>query len=758
MLQRFPSFLLCFSVSFCTFGILAGPFYLWDRGLWQISPAASYSLIAGAALFSLALILARFRISTLSLNEQGFALGLALVFFSDWLCRGYNLFQGPSIRGELILFSALWLLVLKSARSIFFATYALGSIALLVICFLWEAGGRTLFSDDHPTFIYRLSLLKDNFPLIPFYYPLWNGGLEARDFFATGVLNIFLIAAPIIYAFDVWHTYNYLVALVLFALLPLSAFLAARVQKLSPTAAAIAVILSLTSSLLWYRWGLKYGTLGFVTAAALAPLNLSLLLKLFSKEKELSGYEALLFAASMSLMLLWAPTALILIPFAVMTPFYLKTLLGKKYFKRICLSIAVLNIPWMTLLWVVSNVPHFLQAEKATHQWNERPDESGLFPPSDSDVTEIPARNPNKPPAAGSQPGRNIQDQPSSHATGKYRMQAGEVDLRRSLKVLRENSIGTNPLLIFLLLPGILMLAPRERFFMLFSSAWLAFLGAVVVTLKPQLEFDRLFLILNLCACLPVALLLERLAQSQAFHQRLLPALCFAFLLSGPFSTASVLLNRSVERYYFAEPIVEELSSAIKTWSGAGRVLFSGFILHHLSNGHIAPLTELSGKSLVASSPYHNIWQYQDVIPQSFRRRGEMGYEEYFDLLNVSAVVAHEKTWRDYFLNRPEKYELTWQKGSFMLFRRLTAPNNYFLRGSGEFIAQDSNSISIRAHTPEITLKFNYFPFLLSSACHISGEKVAPELTFIKLSACPEQQLITIRAVSPWKRLLIRTP
>src|SRR5690606_34615165 len=106
-------------------------------------------------------------------------------------------FQGPSIRGELLL-SALIAVVLLQRR-LFFTVLPWGVLLSGAFCwyfFLQEAGAELLFSDDHSTFVYRLTILRDTFPYIPFYNPQWNAGLDARDSFATGVLNLFFLSMP----------------------------------------------------------------------------------------------------------------------------------------------------------------------------------------------------------------------------------------------------------------------------------------------------------------------------------------------------------------------------------------------------------------------------------------------------------------------------------------------------------------------------------------------------------------------------------
>lgn len=718
MAKRLASFLFSFGLALGLLGFCTGAFSLWSEHGPLLAGSFSHTAVVALICIFIALTLLRFRVRELKLNLDGFGALPLMLFVSDWLTRGYNFFQGPLIRGEILLFSAIALVWFIPLRQRLSAMVALGAILIGASSFLIASHGRTLFSDDHATFIYRLSLLKDNFPDIPHYYPLWNAGLDARDFFATGALNIFLLASPLVYFYRVWDVYNAIVALVLFGLLPISVYYAARVECLSRRAASVAVILSLTSGLIWYRWGLKYGTLGFITTAAILPAVLALAFKIVDPSRNIKRAEAVIFVAASSLMLFWTPSALVLVPVFCYGIMYCRSVFAQKYIIWIVAGLLALNIPWMALFWSASNVGNFLKAEKPSHEVST--EETG---PQTEQVA--------------------------------FRHRRSGFDLSKSLKVIRETAVSTNPLLWVWLIPGIFLLSTHSRRLFCVEAVWLIFLGSVLVPIKPQLEFDRMLLMLCLVGTIPCAAALDRYFEgTEKWATRLLPALSGGFLLCGPFVGGSVILNRSVEQYYFADTIVPDLAASIEQNAENGRALFAGFVLHEFSGGHIAPLTILSKTPLIASSPFHNLWRYTDAIPESFRERGKEGIDEFLDLMNVSLVVAHERTWRDYFLGRPEDFEVIWKEKGVLLFQRKKFVSSWFLSGQGEVLEQDSSGVTIRLHSAEALLKFRFFPFLKAPGCNISGKEVAPEVTLVQLTNCVPGEVVRLESIGPVRRLI----
>ena len=103
----FSSRLFSLGILAIVFGLLAGKLNLWSTSGIVLAGNGTFSLLLGIALGLTGLYLAGFNFKKLQLRVEVFATGLIVIIFSDWLCRGYNLFQGPYIRGELLLVSII---------------------------------------------------------------------------------------------------------------------------------------------------------------------------------------------------------------------------------------------------------------------------------------------------------------------------------------------------------------------------------------------------------------------------------------------------------------------------------------------------------------------------------------------------------------------------------------------------------------------------------------------------------------------------
>ena len=173
------------------------------------------------------------------------------------------------------------------------------------------------------------------------------------------------------------------------------------------------------------------------------------------------------------------------------------------------------------------------------------------------------------------------------------------------------------------------MLPTAYRLPLFLVAAWLSFLGIFLVEVKPQLELDRMLVILSLVSCIPAAKAIEQLMQSvidSATHREdklkfiryPLAAFTFSFLVAAPVSATSTIRNRSLYKASFQTNFTQELNSLMTRYQDSGRVLFSGCIIHEMDGGHLAPFTELSGSSIIASSPVHNLWWYTQIFPDEY--------------------------------------------------------------------------------------------------------------------------------------------
>lgn len=719
------------------FGVLTSTARFWQLDGSILLPSGTYTLLPAAIAGLLAFKLANSD-NRVSQALLGCSLALVLVFISDWPARYYNFFPDPALRGEIALGGMIFGLVPFKTRGVVIRIFVSIALVGLLGIFLWEAHGRLLNSDDHASFLFRLNLLKEKFPTIPFYYPDWNGGLDARDFFATGSLAEFILFAPVVYLTDLNQTYTLLIALTLFVLFPACLFAATRLLSEQRNAPWLAALLGVCSSIVWYRWTLKFGTVGFTVAAILLPLTMALSVRQLDFER--SRKETAAFIIVSTLTVLWTGSALALIPTAIIVALRVvswllrRELAAHRRFLFATILLVCINAPWMWLFWNISRVGSFLSRDVA---------------PSHTQALEAHTQALE----AESAP------LPQSGEHKGFRNRAGSLNLatfKKALSQIREKSLATNPLIVFLGFPALFLL-PRSRVVLFGATGlWLLLLGSVGVPLKPQLELDRMLVVLGIVFSIPTAIGVAELSSKPRpnWIHSLAFGLVAGFTFASPLCTAAVISNRTVEQFAFASNLFTNLADAIKTLGGDGRIVFSGCIVHELDEGHVAPLSLVSGKPLIASAPFHTLWRYTQVVPKSFIARGDDGIRDYFDLVNASSVIAHEKNWREYFDQRPESYQRVWQQGRFFLYRRLQWPNSYVYQGAGALLSQSIDRVVVRPDSARVVLRFNYFPFLTASGCSIAPYNAAPEVQLIELSGCVSGVPVTIISKNPLERAI----
>lgn len=679
-----------------------------------------------------AFLLNRSSFRGLKLEAVGATAALLFILLTDWITRPYAFFVGPWIRGEILLGTLLFIIPNSNWRRSLIWLFCLLTPLLLALTFFSQADGRLLFSDDHSSVLYRLYVLKENFPFIPVYNPMWNAGLDNREFFATGILNLFLLFSPLIYLFDIAKVYNLIVALTVFIVGPLSMFYAARIACFSRRSAAIAGALSLLISLNFHRWEFQYGSMGFVTSVTLIPLSFALCAKLLVEQ--LSKFEAMFFVIISSLVLCWSPTAFVFIPAVVLGLLRFKKLWKQPFVKGIVAALLIINIPWILLFISVSKVGGFVSLSHVK-------DKSAVQATSTETVTVQ----------------KGPIDQVNSHDKRVVRGMGRKLSVSQALRLVREEAVRVNPLIFVFALPALLAFRKNTYGKLLLPSAvWLAVFGVGGALLKPQLELERLLLVLLTLLTIPIAAFCDQLfLQVQSGKKALLisAALVFGMFFAGVFSAGLHLQNRGLQQYAFASSTVPNLSTALKTYSGAGRVLFPGFVLHELSGGHLAPLAKFSGVPLVASSPNHQLWWYTDQVPNYYRALGPDGIDQYFDLMNASAVVTHERDWINLFNRKKDKYSKVWQGGKFTMYQRKEYQPTYFLEGSGNLISQDTHSVKVKVDGTSAVIKFVWYPFLKSSNCDIGPKELPGGVVFVELTACVPGSEVTIESVSAVHRV-----
>lgn len=698
-------------------GLIFGTVSLFgSKGFIVIHPAA-WEVALGIGAAGLLALGARQRNAAISgaLN-RGALVALIIVLLSDIPARHFGFYLGSGTIADVVLLGLTLTLILgswdepKRFAAIFSPVALLATQALMASAFLSFADGRLIFSDDHPTFVYRLQLLRDHFPQIPFYSTDWNLGYQAREFYATGVLNVFALVAPFLYSIADFHTlegasvYTYFIPYLYMFIMPWSVYLAARLLGLRMGAGA-AGLLALGPSATFFEWLLKYGTIGFTLSAGLFALSLALALRLGVDKEEPRLGHGLALAAVASLCLTWTLTAWALLPVLFAAALRPKHLLQRKRARAIALFALLfigLNASWWVTFVRESRVLDFLSGSSL-------PGTSHAIYPGEH-LDQISADRAKE--AAASPPDRNFTEM-TKHGFSR----------------LRDGLAKVNPLILLLSFPGLVCLpVRRHRFVLTATIVWLIVGAWWGDQFKPQLEMRRMVIHASFLMCILAAAAIERWIAAEAplgklkrFSSRSALVLLMGAVVLSPLTTSAMYLNRSLEKFQFAPEMLGPFIEAIREHGGDGTVFFAGFILHDLgasnplaqNGGHVAPLATFTDKHLYASDFQHRKWSSVDPIPESYRRRGPEGVEEFLDMINATSVVTFHTPWTRYC--RAQGYREAFSAGNFRLFIRQGPQSGYFLRGAGRLLPTRSG-LELVAHTEEIVLRFR----------HLRGLEVSP--------------------------------
>lgn len=764
-------------VLYALIAFYGGSFQLLNAGGTTFIRGKAWSIAALLALFLWGASLPRVRelisryIPTLPLirfprqamNPDLFILAMIVVLCSDYTQRKFvfyalyarsvsptHIFECGVAAAVLLHLAARYLVTYyKTAERFFFPCLVLIQL-LLTYSFLNYAEGRLIYSDDHPAFLYRLQLLMANFPRLPFYNPGWNAGVEARDFFSTGVLGIFFLSWPLLKwwgSFDTLETarvYTLIIPYLFIFMVPWAIYAASRLLQFSRGAAFIAALLALGPSAFFFEWLLKFGTLAFVMSAGLSPLVLALCLRIALLERRSQWPDVLATSVICTFCFFWPLAIVIFLPFLCYLILKIRTVLSPSHKAQVltlAVLIALFNLPWITT-------------------WLREIDLAGyLARPSLPGASATHVAYQKKPSAS---------DDHSDHSPNKIeRNGMGYASLQKKFWM---SLSPVNPLVFFLAFPGLFLLRSRDEKIVFGATIfWLLLLTALAPALKPQLELRRMilpaaFLMSVLAGAASIDALkrhLENGAKVRGISVALAASTAFLAGLLGaiiitPVNVRATYRNASDHHYVFAEGSISRLVEAIGKNGGNGRTFFLGFVLHEagssanagVDGGHIAPFARFAGKPLYASHFVHARWSAVDPIPRSYLRRDFDGVEEFLDLVNATAVVTFRREWRKYCEAHPDRYQLVYEDKNLWMFTR--PESGYFLSGSGKVLNWKDDSVELVPSESQIVLKFRYQPELQvspSGSAKISSVPAFAEdhgggreeaVSFVKLEISPE--------------------
>ncbi len=307
----------------------------------------------GALIFLLGLA-----ISKKIVFHQGVVLFSPLILIlSNHQFSGKTFFAHYFYIAELVLFISLLMICKPDLKKVTPVVLVIGLIGISYN-FFFLLKDTIIFSDDLPSFLYRAIILREANPIFPSWDPFWNGGTLTTGIYASAALTLLPFSSFI----DTFLSFNTIVWFIV-VVLPIGVSVVA-LRLLGVSSVSFGIILTLASSTIYYRWALKYGTLGYVLSSHATLLALLVLTKIISSEnsaKYKAIFNALVFVAAF-----WPLNLLNLL-----IPLMFGILNRKIIFKDLTILSTILLIPFGLTFFGLSHSEKFLT-------WLSSPIDSGL--------------------------------------------------------------------------------------------------------------------------------------------------------------------------------------------------------------------------------------------------------------------------------------------------------------------------------------------------------------------------------------------
>lgn len=625
-------------------------------------------------------------------------------YFLAWLpgrSPGFHLIYSQLFQFVVLTALLTPLLVWRPGNSVWWLLIILiGALAGSAYFFIRETGGAFLYYDDHSSSLFRLLEFCATFPRQVNYNPYWNGGLISNHPALTGTSAFGLFVLPFCKWLPIEQCYTPLIAVVFIGIVPLLAAFSMRIIGAKWTAAIMAGILALGTSQFYFLWLLYYGTVGAVfSAACIMPVSASLFRVLFLNGRE--KWCGLVLIIGACFLLMWPPHAVLAAVLLVVLLFNIRRLSQANVFFLIICGAVILLLQWSQISVILEEI---LQG---SYEAAGAPDAAG-----------------------------------SIHFSRVFFNGYGKlVDYIR---------MG-HPLLIFLGLGGVITAVNgniRRWFlplilFLLLVVGW----GPEV---KPGFQLFRMIIPLFFVAVIPASLAAGELISFAGPKLALLRAAVIAILIVGALNTVMLFGNGLRAPY-------ETLSRdgyAMVEWIRSNapedtRVLFAGSTVHGYEGGHVAFMSYLTGREMMACDYYHfspAVVEY-DYPHRPWRKSAE-SFNRFLDIYNVSVITTLRDNWKNYLRSRPADYreeKSFGEKGALVFFRVMRpAKASFFLIGDGK-VKADFNRIEVEltGTNEQAVIKYNWQPgFFTDKPAAIFPYQAGPGVRFIGIHPHGQKHIV----------------
>ncbi len=549
-------------------------------------------------------------------------------------------------------------------------------VAGQVLCgfvFLRTLGGQPIWSDDHPSFMFRMAEFWGSFPWRENYLPYWNAGLVNSVLVPSGSTGFALFMAPLWWVAEPHQVFSLAIALTYIVLVPWITTAALRSLGLGWSGALPGGILALCAGRLFFVWMLHFGTAGAALSWTMLPAATAFLYAVAIRRKT-GGWVCAGLVLTMFFMAQWPPSMLLGLPLGLVTLLHARRWWPHRARWALFGCAAVLAVLLLHNLWVV------LQGNR--------------------DLVGYTLAAPRGP--------RGLAD-----VYQQFR------------KVVVPGSLETNPVAMVLGILGAWALPWRRlRRYVLTVFLVILLVATLGPVYAPQLQSERMAIAGGMLALVPAACWLRRLWAARTTAAVIPQATFLALLLMGVGNTARIYGSRGYAPFVPMLPGVHQVVDVVRNHVPEdGRLLFAGPTKHAYGRGHVAYLPLLTGREMMACD-YYDFPPGRvelDYPPRAARTRPG-GLHGFMALHGATHVVTHHARYIDHFRARPGQFrELLFVPsgfGSGYTFFEVLGAGRRFHRGSGTVHAT-FNRIRVRLEDPsqpEIVLAYNWHERLETAA------------------------------------------
>lgn len=566
------------------------------------------------------------------------------------------------------------------------------------------------YSDDHPSFLFRVTEFIGAFPWRENYVPYWNAGVVNSVITSSGVASYSILGLPFWLTIPIEKAAPIVFLMIFVWMVPWVTYGGFRAAGFGRVGASLAGTLILGQSFLFYLWLLRFGTVGASLSMAMVPAVFAYLYSLLYQPK-VSRWAFVGFLFSVVLMGQWPPMLVFGVPLGIWILVEWKRWwygLNRWLFVGVAFAAAVLLVPTVVGALMGKEVlGHVLDApEKPVVTWALAKKEF---------LTEI-------------------------------------VSVCSDL----------NPLVLFAGLAWFCWLPWRRvrlwvcviGFFVFSISAW----GPMFL---PNMQLARMGLAFSCLMVVPTVCVVRKILLARGILAPVVQAMVMALILCTFQNVARYYGGRTDNPFVGMRPIVHELADCVtELVPPDGRFLFAGASVHAYGRGHTAFLPKLADREMMGCDYYGfpRGMVEMNYPPHRFRTLPD-GCYRFAKLWGVTHVIAYRPDQVAFYeadtthFRRCRHLQDTseHQNCEYVIFEVVEPDVGRFLKGSGE-VKADFNRFEVTIDPrmtvgEEIVLRYNWHERLVAEG----------PVELYPYAVEPQEKLIGIRLLArPTEPIQIR--